>query len=120
MFRPLGSGDANSGLQLHGEAHHKRQLERPAPTELNYDRPPGRIPRMTGPMLNYFAGFAQHGTQQWFSGLGGCAFLPAMNLARTAMVTNRGVRSIAGYPGAGTQGAGRVRVPSVLVPRTVS
>lgn len=106
--------------QLHGEANNLEQLDRPDKSELNYGPPPGRIPRPSSPRLSYMDGFAQHGFQQWYSGLQFCAFLPPLNLARPAMLTNRGTRGLGGLAQAGTQMAGRVHMPSVFVPRSVS
>ena len=90
-----------------------------APTELNYDDPPRRVPRMRSFGISYFDGLQQHGFAQTFSGVAGALFLPPMNVAQ-ALARARGYRAVGGVLGAGTVSAASRHVPATRVPRSIS
>lgn len=94
-------------------------IQPPQYTELNYDDPPKRVPRMFSLGIAYYNGLMQHGFVQTFSGVMGAAFLPPPNVAQ-ALARGRGYRAVGGVLGAGTVSAAGRHIPAVRVPRSVS
>lgn len=89
----------------------EQQMERPAPSELNYDVPRFVIARPRYLGVNFMAGFSQWGMQQSFH----TAYLPPPVRVGPIQKT----RNVGGAWGAGTISASTVHIPGVLVPRTV-
>lgn len=91
--------------------HDAEQQELPAPTELNYDAPPGRMPRPQYAGINFMAGFSEIGMLQTYHS----AWLPPPVRVGPIQKT----RNVGAAWGMGSVSASLVHVPGVLVPRTV-
>ena len=85
--------------------------ELPAPTELNYDAPPGRTGRTRQLGISFMAGFSEIGMMQTYHS----AWLPPP--VRVGPIQK--ARNVGAAWGMGSVSASLVHVPGVLVPRTV-
>lgn len=94
--------------------HDQRQAELPAPTQLNYDVQPWRIPRLFRTGLSHMAGFSQWGMPQTWGGYGALYLSPPVQVGPIQRI-----RNVGGAYGLGKPAATTAHVPSVLVPKTV-
>lgn len=128
LFRPMPGATPKYVLRNTDARDAGQGVQPMAPTELNYDDPPFRVPRMRSSMVSYFAGLMQWATGQTWAGLfndgdtgmGTLRLSPPNIAAQVMRTTPRGLRSVGGVLGAGSVSRASSHIPSVKVPRSIT